>query len=229
MGSDKKQTIEDGALLTSVALELRLPLLQIKTALQLGLPDKTLVRQMADSVDSGLRLIEAYSLATSLYQQHQLPLEPVSIGGVMEEVTHELQSFAAAYDTGLQLSLPRSLQPVIAHRRGLLAAFNCLTQAMIRAQPGCKLVLGAHRTGSRVMAGVFGLQTPFANHMLKEARQLTGRARQPLPRLATEAASGILVADQLFVSIAEPLSVASFKAQRGLVTHFKPSQQLALV
>jgi signal transduction histidine kinase len=101
------------ALLSALSDDLSLPLLQIKTTLEV-LEGKNLtskssalhISSMGLSASAGLQLIEAYRLALKSTDQSAMQMEPVAVGAVLQEVAHQLSPYAKQYATDL----------IVAHR-----------------------------------------------------------------------------------------------------------------
>ena len=230
------------ALLAALSDDLSLPLLQIKTTLEL-LADKSLKSSLGDyahsmalSAEAGLQLIEAYRLALKAPDNSQLPLEPVAVGAILQEVANNLAPYADQYATDLQVDVQGKLTPVLAHKPSLVAALECLGSSMIRAQTALSqqkryhLMLGPHRLADNVIpTGVFTDIDGLSDKTLRTARSLTGKARQPLPNMPAGAASGILIADMLCSSMWQPLRAAVHKRMGGLATGIPISRQLQFV
>lgn len=234
---------EHRALLAALSDDLALPLLQIKTSIELvQLEDftKTSVQRQAEamtlSAEAGLQLIEAYRLALHVNENVELSLEPVSVGAVLQDVAHELTPYAKQYDTDLEVDVQGKLTPVLAHQASLFAALQCLSASMIRAQAAqdrqkrYRMMLGAHRTPDNVIAaGVFSNVQGLSDRTLRAARHLVGRARQPLPNVPTGAAGGVLIADMLCTAMWQPLRHAAHKNMGGLATGVPVTKQLQFV
>lgn len=229
------------ALLGTLSDDLALPLVQIKTTLELlgesrlNKVDKDLVYSLGLSAEAGLKLVEAYRLALSLGDNTQLPLEPVAIGAVLANVAHQLSPLAAAYQIDLWIDIQPKLTPVLAHEPSLLTALSCLGGSIIRAQASGgdgsrgRVVLGAHRHSDGTVTGVYSSARGVSQHALRAARNLAGKARQPLPDVPAGTASGVLVADMLCAKIWRPLSVGRYQSLDGLATLVPISQQLNLI
>lgn len=230
-------------LLNALSNDLALPLLQIKTGLEI-LDRKKLKPELADSTleqlnlstVSGLQLIEAYKLVLQAEDNLNQPFEPVAIGAVLQDVAQQLTDYAKRYDTNLQVDVQGRMTPVLAHQPSLFAALEVLGYSLIRAQsaqPGRKkklLVLGAHRgSESLISAGVFGNVNGISDKALRGARALAGKARQPLPGLPAGAASGVLVADMLCSAMWQPLRSAAHNGLHGLATVVPVSKQMQLI
>ncbi len=230
------------SLLNALSNDLSLPLLQIKTSLEIldqpKLKDELKVEtieQMNLSTLSGLQLIEAYKLV--LQAEHNLAeqFEPVAIGAVLQDVAHKINDYAKRYGTVLQVDVQGRMTPVLAHQPSLLAALEVLGYSLIRAQavqPGKAkrlVVFGAHRgVDSLISTGVFGNVGGISDKALRSARSLAGKARQPLPDLPPGAASGVLVADLLCSAMWQPLRSAAHNGLQGLATVVPVSKQMQL-
>ncbi len=234
---------EQRALLIALSDDLSLPLLQIKTSLELLQSQKYSVSAVAAqakimslSADTGLQLAEAYRLVLQSDKLQDLPLEPVAIGAVLDEIAHELSGYAEEYSTELRVDVQGRLTPVLAHKPSLQAALQCLSASLIRAQAAQTqtgdhhIILGAHRSeGYVVAAGVFTNIQGLSDRTLRAARALVGHARQPLPALPAGAASGVLIADMLCSAMWQPLRAAAHKNMSGLAVSVPSSKQLQFV
>lgn len=248
-GYVKKQNIrgsadleQQRALLIALSDDLALPLLQIRSGLEVleqsnyaKKTARTQSRLMAMSADSGLQLAEAYRLVLQINQLGELPLEPVAIGSVLEEVAHRLSPYAWEYSTVLEVDVQGKLTPILAHPPSLEAALQALSNSLMRAQAGQvnnkqhRLILGAHRSGSGISAGVFTDAQGVSDKTLRAARALVGKARQPLPSLPAGAASGVLIADILCGAMWQPLRAAAHRNMPGLAVNVPVSKQLQFV
>jgi K+-sensing histidine kinase KdpD len=239
VGSDAAQ---QKALLIALSDDLALPLIQIRSGLEIieqADYSKTMVknqaRLMAMSAESGLQLAEAYRLVLQLDKFEELPLEPVAIGAVLEEVAHQLSPYAWEYSTVLEVDVQGRLTPILAHPPSLSAALQVLSSSLIRAQVGqarkkqYRLILGAHRTQGEISAGVYTDMHGLSDKTLRAARALVGRARQPLPALPAGAASGVLIADVLCTAMWQPLRAAAHRNMQGLAVTVPASKQLQFV
>ncbi|MBI2589337.1 HAMP domain-containing histidine kinase [Candidatus Saccharibacteria bacterium] len=230
-------------LLAALSDDLALPLLQIKSVLELISSDNfskvsalAHAQTMLLSADNGLQLIEAYRLVLKAADPDSRQFEPVAIGAVLQAVAHELSPYAKKYNTALEVDIQRSLTPVLVHQPSLVAAIQVLSSSIIRAQAATsqqknyRLLLAAHRVGgSDVSAGVFSSVQGLSDRTLRTARALMGRARQPLPSVPAGAASGVLIADMLCTAMWQPLRAAAHGGLHGLVTAVPISKQLQFV
>jgi hypothetical protein len=239
----EQKLAEQRALLAALSDDLALPLLQIKTTLEVLEYDKfpaaavqEKAQSMALSADIGLQMVEAYRLALAADESIENYMEPVSIGAVLNDVAHDLNPYAKQYMTELSVDVQGKFTPVLAHRASLMAALHCLGASLIRAQashspqPKYELVFGAHRGyGNAITTGAFSNIHLLSDRTLRAARNLAGHARQPLANMPAGAASGILIADLLCTSMWQPLRPAAHRKWGGLATIIPVSRQLQFV
>lgn len=224
-------------LLEGLTEDLKLPFLQIQTKLQTlqNLPPQEL-EELRVSTELGIRLLESYRLALEIQRDsRQLQLEPFGVGASLQDAAHDLHDYAKQYQTELIIDVKGTLRPVMGYRRGFMAALYCLGTSLIRAQvshgitKSSQLVLGAHALDDqRVAIGMFGIVEGITKNSLRTARRLQGRARQPLPALGANSASGILLADTLLSSHQDKLHSAHHNHQPGLAAHFFTARQVAM-
>lgn len=220
-----------------------MPLLQVKGSLEL-LENRDFSKAAARrhaletqlNIDVGLQLIEAYRLLLDSAQLDRLPLEPLAIGALLEDIAHRLAPYANQYDTKVEVSVQHKLAPVLAHQTSLRSAIEVLSSSLIRAQAAqsdeksFRVVLGAHRAAENsISAGVFSGTHGLSDKTLRAARSLVGKARQPLPAIPTGAAAGVLVADMLCAALWQPLRAAAHNNLAGLATTIPVSKQLRII
>jgi len=240
---EQAQLAAQRALLMTLSEDIALPLLQVKTSLDL-LESQDFAKAAARkhfqqsnlSVDTGLQLVDAYKLLLDAEAQAGLAAEPVSVGATLEAIAHKLTPYAKQYDTAVEVSVQQRLNPVLAHQASLNAAIEILGSSIIRAQSAQSeqgkylLVLGAHKSADNlVAAGVFSSVQGLSDRTLRAARSLVGKARQPLPAVPAGAAAGVLVADMLCAALWQPLRAAAHHNLPGLVTTLPASKQLQFV
>jgi hypothetical protein len=235
--------VRQKALLIALSDDLTLPLLQIRSSLELLNADtvtkesiKDQIRLMSMSADTGLHLAEAYRLVLSSDKLVDLPLEPVAIGAILDEVAHQLSPYAKEYATEIHIDVQGRLNPVLAHQPSLAVALQCLSTSLIRAQVAqikskeYHIILGAHRSANNlVAAGVFSNVQGLSDRTLRAARGLAGTARQPLPALPAGAASGVLIADMLCSALWQPLRAVAHRNMPGLAVGVPASKQLQII
>ncbi len=222
-------------LLRALAEQLKVPLIQIARAAELGkLTDtKNALGHIEYTADMGLRLIDSYLLSVQLQAQPVLELEPVSVSAVLQDTVHRLNQLAKQYDCELEVHLSGKYEPVMANRESLEAAFATLGYAFIESVPPAdsrhRIVLAAHRSAKGVVAGVFSEEPTMTADMFGRARALYGTARQAAPGLSSGSGAGLFVADTLLTSMSSPLRMARHQKLSGIAATFLPSQQLQLV
>lgn len=240
---DLEILVQQRALLAALSDDLALPLLQIKSGVELmgegstkGRAQQKYLQSMSLSASDGLQLIEAYRLALRAQQPDKLPLEPVAVGVLLQDVAHRLSPYADQYSTALEIDVQGRLTPVLAHSPSLIAALQCLGASLIRAQAAqskqknYRLLLAAHRNSDNVITtGAFSNVAGLSDRTLRAARSLVGRARQPLPAVPAGAASGVLIADMLCSAMWQPLRSTAHRNLGGLATAVPITKQLNLV
>lgn len=240
---ENTQLQQQRALLIALSDDLALPLIQVKTSLEvLEQKDfaqseaRTLSQSMALSAEAGLQMVEAFRLVLKADQLDNLPLEPLSIGAVLEDVAHNVGLYAKQYATTIEVDVTGRLSPVLAHQPSLIAALEVLSTSLVRAQAAqsqakdYRLILGAHRTADNsITAGVFTNIQGLSDRTLQAARALAGRARQPLVSVPPGAASGVLIADMLCSAMWQPLRSAAHRNMGGLATAIPVTKQLNFV
>ncbi|HSW79064.1 MAG TPA: hypothetical protein VLF88_03560 [Candidatus Babeliales bacterium] len=223
--------------------DLTLPLLQVKTSAELlqsqnfsKVAARQHVSETSLNIEVGLQLIEAYRILLSSSEVENLPVEPLAIGALLEDIAHKLTPYASEYKTKLQVSVQHRLTPVLVHEPTLHSAIEVLGSSLIRAQAAqsdeksYKILLGAHRMADNSIAtGVFSSVHGLSDKTLRAARNLIGKARQPLPAVPPGAAAGVLVADMLCASMWQPLRAAAHNNLAGLATNIPASKQLQFV
>lgn len=231
------------SLLAALSADLALPLIQIKSVLELTGSENysksgsvNNFETIQNSADNGLQLIEAYRLVLNSGNIDSLQFEPVAIGAILQEVAHSLTPYAKQYNTALEIDVAHNLAPVLAHQPSLKAAIAVLSSSMIRAQVATveqknyRLLLAAHRgTEDAISTGVFSSITGLSDKTLRSARLQMGKARQPMTNVPTGAASGILIADMLCTAMWQPLRAAAHSGLHGLVTGLPISKQMHFV
>lgn len=240
---EQSQLAAQRALLMTLSEDIALPLLQVKSSLDLlesqnfaKAAARKHVQESSLSLDTGLQLVEAYKLLLNAEAQAGLLAEPVSAGATLEAIAHKLTPYAKQYNTKIEVSIQQRLNPVLAHQASLTAAIEILGSSIIRAQSAQSeqreylLVLGAHKSvDNLVAAGVFSSVQGLSDRTLRAARSLVGKARQPLPAVPAGAAAGVLVADMLCAALWQPLRAAAHHNLPGLVTSLPASKQLQFV
>jgi len=223
-------------LLQALAEQIKMPLMHIARRAELYRDqDETrqTLLQIEHTANLALRLIDNYLLSTRLSQM-TLALEPVSLSAILHDTAEALRPIARQYNCELELSVAGKYGPVMAHRNGLQAALLSLGHVFIEAgrQPGVKksrVTLAAHRTSGGIAAGVFSETAELTSATYQRARELYGRASQPLGELTAGSGAGVFVADSLLAAMAAPLRVASHQKISGLAATFIPSRQLSFV
>jgi hypothetical protein len=229
--------------LRTLSEDLALPLLQVKSSgelLQAEAFSKTAARrhfeESALNIEAGLQMIEAYRLLLDSADIDKLPLEPLAIGALLDDIAHQLTPYAKQYSTKIEVSVQHRLAPIVVHQPSLHSAIEVLGSSIIRAQTAqadqktYRIVLGAHKTiDNAVAAGVFSNVQGLSDKTLRAARGLVGKARQPLPAVPAGAAAGVLVADMICTAFWQPLRAAAHDNLAGLATSIPASKQMQFI
>jgi hypothetical protein len=240
---EQQDIAKQRALLMTLSDDLALPLLQVRSSIELLEADnfsKSAARRHAAesalNIEAGLQLEEAYRLLVGSYEINKLPVEPIAVGALLDDIAHQLGPYAKQYSTKIEVSVQQRLAPVVVHQPSLHSALEVLGSSLIRAQAAqtdeksYRLLLGAHKTADNSIAtGVFSSVHGLSDKTLRAARSLVGKARQPLPAVPTGAAAGVLVADMLCAALWQPLRAAAHDNLAGLATTIPASKQLQFV
>lgn len=230
---------EAASLLKSVAEQLKIPLINIARQAELHqlqgsieMPD---VARIHTQARAALGLVESYLLGIELWRdQTQLALEPVSISSLLVEVAHDLHDLADHYAVDLDLRVAGKYGPVMAHRRGLGAAFLSMGYALVEAQAAQQvkrhcLTFAVHRTAHGIVAGIYGDYQQLDAQAWRTALKLHGQASQPFTGLDAGSGAGLFVAEAILRSMQSRLRVGRHEKASGLAATFQPSYQLSFV
>jgi len=233
---DGTQLSSQERLFLSLVEQLARPLLTVSHLSELAVTDDKATSASWQTVraitNSSLQLVEGYALGLRVHGKvTPLTLEPVTISSLLYDTAESLASFAGQYGVDMELDTGPRVQPVLADRAVLRAAFENLGQVFITAQAEERLPvrLSAHRSRHGIVAGLYGGSAQLGVDSLRRARMIQGRARQPLQQLVSGPAAGVFVADNLLQTLAAHLHVARYHNLTGLAATLQPSQQLQLV
>lgn len=226
---------EGERLLSALAEQLKLPLLQIARGAELAHArgDTKSYIDISYTADMTLRLIDSYLLSVEMQAVPSLELEPVSVSATLQDTAHALTHLARQYDTELQVDVKGKYQPVMAHRKSLESALMSLGYAFIESsaseEKNHTVLLGAHQSGSGLVVGAYGNQPAVSAGMLRRGSALFGNAKQALPQLSSSAGAGVFIANALLQSMNSPLRSSRHSSLTGLAATLSPSHQLSLV
>lgn len=213
----------------ALAEQLKLPLVQIAHGLESGAFQPL---SLAENARLAIRLIDSFLLTNTGKNQESLPLEPVPLSAVLQDVAHQLYGHANRYDCQIKLDIAGRYQPVMAHRGHLQAALLALGYSFVEAAGAnntrASITLAAHRTKQGISGGIFGLNN-MRSQLFNKARQLYGQVPQPLTGDAASSGVGLFIADTLLAQMNAPLHTSRHNRQKGLAATFIPSTQLKLV
>ena len=236
MAKSIRASIISQQLLLSVAEQLKLPLLQIARQAEVSqLNNSNDLQTIQTTADSALRLIDNYVLAVQLaLDQHQMPLEPVSVSAVLYDSGQELERLARNYGVDVELHIGGRFGTVMANRAGLQSALVSLGSALIEAlpssgQPQVKLQLATHRCRYGIVAGIYTDTQQLTADALRHGRRLMGGSRQPLTDFTHTAGAGVFVADSILSAMQLKLQTSRHNGLFGLGTVLELNNQTQLV
>lgn len=213
----------------SLAYHLKHALVQINNYNQAGASE-----QASSIAQHALTYIDGYLLSSQPDSQLQLMFEPVALGGLLQDVMHQLTPLAQQHNCRLQLQ---------GHSRSKLASVD---KRMVRAvfySLGCELMTAAASESGKqpaevifalrdqpqtVQAGVYAANIKVSARSMHALRKLVGQAPRPCPTIPNSA-GGIILADSLLQRMGSRLSASRFQRQPGLAAHFPQNQQLQIV
>lgn len=197
---------------------------------------RSCLREVQTSADMSLQLLDSYllSLRLSLETSTALNLEPVSVSAVLYDAAGQLRETAKQYGVTLDLHIHGSYEPVMAHKQALRAAIVSLGYALIGALPANgsgqrRVQLATHRTKQGIVAGMYGELDALTPQLFMRAKQLQGKARQPLVGTLSGSGAGVFIADALLGAMASRLRVGRFQKSPGFAVTLSTSEQLQLV
>ena len=225
---------EQQRLLAAVIEELKVPFLQIANQSELnsimGKPDDGTIQLITQHA---LKLLDHYALSVRLVQE-KARLEPVSLGAVLHSSAHSLSRFAEMHGCELRIEAHGHYAPVLAHKQGLEAVIESLGTAMIQSQSQMggetsSVTLAVHRSRWGLVAGAYANMPEMNAAVLRRAKTLFGKARQPLNHILASNGAGVFVADALLSAMASHLHASRHHKLNGLAATLQPSQQMALM
>lgn len=239
IGDTCSSSILSQRLLLSVAEQLKVPLLNIARRAELAdlrSESSSILADIQTTADAALLLLDSYVLGVQLAIQDEarFEVEPISVSSVLYDTGNQLDAIAKVYEVHLDLQIGGKYGTVMAHRRGLQAALVSLGYALIEALPAMEvpqltLRLSAYRCRWGIVAGLYCTAEQLPAQVLRQGRQLYGKARQPLVGLTHTSGAGIFVADAILRAMQTQLTVSHYHKQYGLGAVLPLNPQLQLV
>lgn len=223
-------TAADTALMQILAVELRVPLLEARQALDIARSsqgDSELLVTAASSLQQGMQLLEQYiSSGQILRSDQELAYQSVTIGALLEDVAHTVMPLARLHDVELAIDYRHIKRPILADASKIAVLLENLVTAFLRV-PSRRVVLGAHATAAGIRAGVFSDQLT-TGLLLKHVHKLAGGAPQP-GKHAAGGSAHLLIADWIGQKTELPIGPATHSHLNGLAVTLPWSSQLRLV
>lgn len=217
----------DYRLLTALAEELKLPLLQIARSSELSGSET-----LQNVAEMALKLLDGYVLGLQSSEQTSLRLEPVTLSSILYDTAEALSPIANQQGYELRVDISGKFGPVMGDRRTLQTAFTVLGYELMTAPADDTkpvLTLATHRGKPGIVAGIFTDNPLLSTDALRRARALVGTARQTIPVSSSANGAGIFIADNLLKSLSSSFKIARHHKQTGLAATLLPSRQLQLV
>lgn len=226
-------------LFMSLAEELKLPFQQIARRAELEgmLSDPVdYLKTIQTTADMSLQLIDCYllSLRLAANPEERFDTEPIAISAILHDTSLKLSKMAEQYDVDLSVHANGYLEPVLVHNIALRSAFVALGYTLIEALPAMttrkkQLHLIAHRTRAGVVAGMYCDVDELTPKKLRQAYELYGLTRQPMPTISPNAGAGVFVANSILQAMSSTLRTGRYKRLPGFVVTLPESKQLSLV
>lgn len=226
----------------SLAEDLKLPLIQIARIAELSKnkKDAKLVEQIEAIADNSLQLIDGFILNSYLQNLGDAEsMQPVSITASFQDSAHLLSSYAKKNNCNIEIEITGKLEPILANPNALKSAMISLGKVFINYEkerqnnssnsPKCIIKLASHRTRSGIAAGIFTESKSINSKILRQAKNIHGKAINPMNQLVSNNGVGVFIADLLLKQMSSGLKVAYHHKQTGLAATFSPSHQLELV
>jgi hypothetical protein len=217
----------DFRILSALAEELKLPLLQIaRTSELLGTIDIQHTAEMA------LKLIDGYVLGLHNQSQSTLELEPVTLSSVLFDTAIALEPIAKRQGYEIRIDVGQKLGPVMGNRQSLHTAFTVLGYELMQTPTEVSksvITFASHRSKAGYVAGIFTDNSLLTTDAYRRAKSLAGTTRQALPASSASNGAGVLIAESLLQSLASSFKIARHQKQTGLAATLSPSQQLSFV
>lgn len=221
----------DDSLLTALADQLKVPLLQIARLSELENPAN--LPRISVISEHALRLVDAY-VQSRQQMQISLPLEPINTSSVLYDVAQALQPFAKQADYQIEIDVRGRSMPIMAHRESLKTMLTLLGASLIEAgaeeeHVSRHLILGTHRSAKGTVVGAFSSQVELSQNALQLTRELHGRASQAAPSLGLAGGAALAIADRLSEQMSAPLRAYRHRSLTGIGSLLLPSHQLKLI
>lgn len=229
---------EERQLLASLAEQLRAPIVQMA---RLSEEDSKKNRKTIAAISrTANELIDAYQLVLQLHMQEgALHVEPVSLSALLHKTAQKTQKLAEEYRCDVQIDTKGSYEPVLINTEIIEAALSALSSVFIieskasgtdTARSSRSIVtLAAHRSRWGLVVGAYSSNTSMNNATYGRAKNLYGKARQPLNHIFTSAGAGVFIANALLAMAACNLHASRYHNMTGLAVTLRPASQLSLV
>jgi hypothetical protein len=226
-------------ILQIVTEEFKLPLMQIAQNAELGYmsaePNDAIeyFKTIEKNAGSAMRLLDSYLLGIELSGlQADLPLEPVSLGSILTDSAHQLNSNARQYNVNIELQISNKQPLVMGNVDALKSAFISLGNTFLSIQTlnvYRRVTLATYPSNGKMTVGVFGNQFPITQKEWEIGKQLYGKSRQPISKIGSGYMAGIFIADTILRSMSSHLKPSKYRSSHGFAATLQLSKQLQLI
>jgi len=182
------------------------------------------------SSDRLLGLVEGLIGATKVHDlQSSLPLEPISVGNVIESVTHELEPYAKASGQRLEVRRTHKLPLVLSNRQALYRVlFNLLDNAIKYSEKGQKVVVRARNDRDKIRVSVRDFGIGVRKRDLERLLSNFGSITEPNPAHAGSSGLGLYIAQQLSRATGATLAVKTLGRGSSFYVRLPVAKQLEM-
>ena len=187
-------------------------------------------------VEMGLRYLieqlDGLELAFDMSRKQQsLPLEPVNVAEVSDQVLHKLSTSVLLGNVNV-LHAPRHKTPVLAHRASLARSLESMIYAVINTStPNEQITLdvNASRYGAGVKLGVYCESLAFGAKEFRKIKDNIVKTSRPTATLSPSTIAHLYVADTLLGAMGGTFRTSIRGRKKGIATVLPFSEQLQLL
>lgn len=184
-------------------------------------------RQIIIQADATLRFIEAYILASSV-RRTKVVLEPANLSAILFDVATSLKPIAKLYDFDIDVMPNRHAKPAVTSAAMLEQALYSIGYTLITSShtKQKKIILKAKHHREDEMVAIASPDVRISQRDLQKSRLFKGEATIPMANSFFTSASGIYVAEELFLALSSRLHIVKDKKMSEIGGRFSPARQL---
>lgn len=224
--------------LTAAAHELKTPLTLISglsstllgDELALTPKQREYLERILLSSDRSLRmvqgLVDAYRVRQTAFE---LPLEPVNVHQITDEVAHELTPYSKKMNQDIIVRLKRSTNMVVANRILLHEALSNLVENALRHGQGDHVIIGGRNQQANTRLSVANQGAKISEAEFRHLQERIGGSAQPLTALANSSGIGLYIVRELIAAMGGKLGCERSATGTSLYFDLFASTQLSLL